>query len=202
MVTDTFIERMRVISRNKELVKRTISNDFEEKKAERIDQLFKYLTSKYYSEIKMAIEYASVRGRQYSYMNFDGNDFKANLNGLDSPAKMQRKWLAEMCNPDSPYLITSNWVSCYDTDRLPEKQDSFRGLNFDVWNNEKFTTVFSWDSEVAKDSMHHFRRHHQMNHGVTLDVLPRNSYYPDIEMGCDIQDDTSIEGVRCVWVRK
>ena len=43
---------------------------------------------------------------------------------------------------------------------------------------------------------------HQMNHGVTLDVLPRNSYYPDIEMGCDIQDDTSIEGVRCVWVRK
>ena len=34
-----------------------------------------------------------------------------------------------------------------------EKRDSFEGLHFDVWNNGKFTTVFSWDTDVNTENM-------------------------------------------------
>jgi hypothetical protein len=156
MSTDTFIERMRIISNNKAIVEQTILNEFEKKKAERIDQLFKSLTLKYYEDIKMSIEFASTHGRQYSYMNFDRNDFKANLNGLGTPAKIQRKWLAEMCNPDSLYLIGNCWVSWIDIEYVPEKKECFLGLNFDVWDNEKFTTVFSWDARINKHLMGYY----------------------------------------------
>jgi hypothetical protein len=149
MTNITFIERMRIISNNKAIIKQTILNEFEKKKFERIDQLFKSLTFKYYKKIKTSIVFASTHGRQYSYMNFDRNDFKANLNGLGSPAKIQRKWLAEMCNPNSPYIIGNSWV---DT----EKQECFVGINYDVWDNEKFTTVFSWDQLINKRLMRYY----------------------------------------------
>ena len=60
------------------------------KKYRRKDQLFRQLTYKYYDKIKVAIENASKHGRQYVYMNFDYNDFKANFNGLGTPAQFQR----------------------------------------------------------------------------------------------------------------
>jgi hypothetical protein len=154
MSSITFIERMRIISNNKAILEQILLNEFEKIKAERIDQLFKSLTFKYYEKIKMSIKFASTHGRQYSYMNFNINDFKANLNGLGSPAKIQRKWLAEMCNPDSPYLICNSWV---DTDCAPEKRECFVGLNYDVWDNKNFTTVFSWDAGINKRSMGYYR---------------------------------------------
>jgi hypothetical protein len=165
----TFIERMRIISNNKAIVEQTILNEFEKKKAERIDTLFKSLTFKYYEAIKTAIEVASTNGRQYSYMNFDRNDFKANLNTMGSPAKIQRKWLAEMCNPDSHYLIRNTWVSWLDIDHTAEKHECFMGLNYDVWDNEKFTTVFSWDPEINKDSMSYYHAGNWNDEQKTLD---------------------------------
>jgi|TARA_B110000259_G_scaffold187847_1_gene243625 hypothetical protein len=169
MSSVTFIERMRIISNNKAIVEQTILNEFEKKKADRIDELFKSLTFKYYEQIKSSIIFASTHGRQYSYMNFDKNDFKANLNGLGSPAKIQRKWLAEMCNPNSPYLIGNSWVSLVYTDCLPEKRECFRGLNYDVWDNLKFTTVFSWDIEIDRQSMRYYRACNWNNNEQTVD---------------------------------
>ncbi|AET72885.1 hypothetical protein PGAG_00431 [Phaeocystis globosa virus 12T] len=206
----TFIERMRLISNNKELVERTISNEFEKNKAARLDQLFKSLTFKYYEEIKMSIEYASTHGRKYSYMNFDKNDFKANFNGLGSPAKIQRKWLAEMCKPNSPYLISGNWVSWLDKDCPPVKRECFQGLNYDVWDNEKFTTVFSWDLGIDKRAMDYYHSRHWKNEEVTVDVwnpvpepiewmppsTPRSSH-----TGHTGNRDTTPEQVRCIWTR-
>ena len=39
------------------------------------------------------------------YINFDRNQFKANYPGLPIPAEVKKLWLAEMCNPNSKYLI-------------------------------------------------------------------------------------------------
>ena len=61
--------------------------------------------------IKKAIENASKHGRQYVYMNFDRDEFKANFNGLGTPAQFQRLWLTELCNPNSKYLDGSSWNS-------------------------------------------------------------------------------------------
>tara|TARA_X000000368_G_scaffold232985_1_gene184033 strand:+ start:1047 stop:1625 length:579 start_codon:yes stop_codon:yes gene_type:complete len=179
----TFIERMQVLANDKDAVQKTFSDEYEEKREVRKDRLFKTLTYKYYDEIKNVIENASKHGRQYAYMNFNRDDFKANFNGLGNPAQVQRQWLTELCNPESKYLTlntwgdfntTSNWFSAgasslvypkhtpssspsvFSHSMTIKKRDSFKGLNFDVWNNVKFTTVFSWDLTIGKDSMTHY----------------------------------------------
>ncbi len=194
----TFIERMRTMANDKEAVQRTFADEYEKKKAARKDELFKSLTFRYYDEIKKAIENASKHGRQYVYMNFDRNAFKANFNGLGTPAQFQRLWLAELCNPNSKYLDGSSWnstigrennqISNWDTqysmsqikslpgtqyyqesfrgsvfDPPPVKKDSFQGLNFDVWNNANFTTVFSWDAGINSEAMCHYHTRHWQN---------------------------------------
>lgn len=189
----SFIERMRVIANDTETVNKTYADEYQKKKEARKDQLFKSLTFKYYGPIKKAIEFASKYGRQYAYMNFDRDDFKANFNGLGTPAQFQRLWLQELCNPDSKYLelhtwpplkTDSNWMTTienntkeliYTTHRTPrplssnsafansstmQKRDSFQGLNFDVWNNAKFTTVFSWDVGINQNAMCHYHTRH------------------------------------------
>lgn len=179
----TFIERMRNMANDKEAVQRTFIDEYEKKKEERKDALFKSLTFRYYDEIKKAIENASKHGRQYVYMNFDRDAFKANFNGLGTPAQFQRLWLQELCNPNSKYLEmpslnstvgTQNNISSWNMplpgapdwrekfsqrsvfDPNIVKKDSFQGLNFDVWNNAKFTTVFSWDSGINSQAMSHY----------------------------------------------
>tara|TARA_Y100000816_G_scaffold129523_1_gene91326 strand:+ start:574 stop:1173 length:600 start_codon:yes stop_codon:yes gene_type:complete len=187
----TFIERMRTMANDKEAVQRTFADEYEKKKEARKDALFKSLTFRYYDEIKKAIENASKHGRQYVYMNFDRDVFRANFNGLGSPAQFQRLWLTELCNPNSKYLEMPSLNSTVETqnntcswnkplpkapdwrepfsqrsifDPPPVKKDSFQGLNFDVWNNAKFTTVFSWDSSINSQALgmcHYHARHWQ-----------------------------------------
>ena len=198
----TFIERMRTMANDKEAVQRTYADEYEKKKEARKDARFKSLTFRYYDEIKKAIENASKHGRQYVYMNFDRDAFKADFNGLGTPAQFQRLWLAELCNPNSKYLevpsrnstvgptarLIGNWnqpllgapnwrepvhphqcdpdlregarpqSSVFDPP--PVKKDCFQGLNFDVWNNAKFTTVFSWDSGINNQAMCHYHTRH------------------------------------------
>ena len=195
----TFIERMRTVANDKEAVQRTYADEFEKKKEARKDALFKSLTFRYYDEIKKAIENASKHGRQYVYMNFDRDAFKANFNGLGTPAQFQRLWLTELCNPDSKYLEMPSWNSNVGTqnntgswnkplpgapdwrepfgqrsvfDPPPVKKDSFQGLNFDVWNNAKFTTVFSWDSGINCQAMCHYHTRHWQ--GEITEVYPND----------------------------
>jgi hypothetical protein len=202
----TFIERMRTVANDKEAVQRTYADEFEKKKEARKDALFKSLTFRYYDEIKKAIENASKHGRQYVYMNFDRDAFKADFNGLGTPAQFQRIWLAELCNPDSKYLEGRSWEqsqkkppNVWDSDYAmplnrpraewgtqyispnfnpsvfdppPVKKDSFQGLNFDVWNNAKFTTVFSWDSGINCQAMCHYHTRHWQ--GEITEVYPND----------------------------
>ena len=194
----TFIQRMRTVANDKEAVQRTYADEFEKKKESRKDALFKSLTFRYYDEIKKAIENASKHGRQYVYMNFDRDAFKANFNGLGTPAQFQRLWLAELCNPNSKYLEGPSWNSSVGPqdnnsnwnrplpgtpdyrepfqrsifDPPPVKKDSFQDLNFDVWNNAKFTTVFSWDSGINCQAMCHY--HTRRWKGEITEVYPND----------------------------
>ena len=194
----TFIERMRTVANDKEAVQRTYADEFEKKKEARKDALFKSLTFRYYDEIKKAIENASKHGRQYVYMNFDRDAFKANFNGLGTPAQFQRLWLAELCNPNSKYLEGPSWNSSVGPqdnnsnwnrplpgtpdyrepfqrsifDPPPVKKDSFQDLNFDVWNNAKFTTVFSWDAGINCQAMCHYNTRHWQ--GEITEVYPND----------------------------
>jgi hypothetical protein len=216
MATTTFIERMRTISDNEELVQRMILNEIEKNKAARKDQLFKELTFKYYKSIKLSIERASSHGNKYVYMNFNRTDFKANINGLGSPAIIQRKWLAEMCNPDSKYLIIGKWVSWVDNDRVPEKLDSLQGLNYAVWNNVNFTTVFSWDPAITKHTMNHYHtRNWETNDTSVDDTSIDNTTVDNTTVDDTTVDDTTVvdtteaiqhrgqkHRIRCVWARE
>ena len=178
----TFIERMRIMANDKEEVQRTYVDEYEKKKETRKDALFKSLTFRYYNQIKKAIEHASKHGRQYVYMNFDRDAFKADFHGLGNPAQFQRLWLQELCNPDSKYLdipsfrfsnIEESFSSSSNKQELFKftnqnsvfdqpctKRESFNGVNFDVWNNVKFTTVFSWDEGINNKAMCHYHTRH------------------------------------------
>tara|TARA_B100001769_G_scaffold230701_1_gene193066 strand:- start:4642 stop:5250 length:609 start_codon:yes stop_codon:yes gene_type:complete len=188
----SFIERMQVIANDKEEVQKSIYAAHIKNVELRKDQLFKKLTYKYYDKIKNTIQNASKFGRQYAYINFEYNDFKANINGLGNPSQIQKMWLKELCNQDSKYLnyyrpfhrVTGNIVLGdysdpenmwhFDSgnyvfprnpsifpDSNPKRRESFKGLNFDVWNNAKFTTVFSWDDKVGYDMRYYYKSSEQ-----------------------------------------
>ena len=184
----SFIERMQVIANDKEEVQKSIYAAHVKKIELRKDQLLKKLTYKYYDKIKTTIQNASKFGRQYAYINFDYNDFKANINGLGNPSQVQRMWLKELCDPDSIYLnyytpfnesngkivlgdyndpenrwrfeaghyVFPSKPSIFPNSN-PKRRESFKGLNFDVWNNAKFTTVFSWDNKVGYDMKYYYK---------------------------------------------
>lgn len=195
----TFIARMQSLANDKDAVQKTYTDKYEKKKDARKDQLFKSLTFKYYDEIKKSIENASKHGRQYAYMNFNRDDFKANFNGLGSPAQFQRLWLIELCNPDSKYLDLHSWSpsnithnnwykescnvaggivfaalnrpsdSVFNYNTTLQKRDSFQGLNYDVWNNAKFTTVFSWDTSINNQAMNYYHTRHWQDELLPVD---------------------------------
>ena len=135
----TFIEEMRVLANNQaniiEHMKKIKQKRFEKKRASVIDERFIFLTKKYYNAIGLEIYRTATTGRTEKYMNFEREDFKVNFPGLGNPAAFQQLWLEEICNPDSKYIPTN-----------PETNEKihFKGLEFDVWNNRAFTTVFSW----------------------------------------------------------
>ena len=98
--------------------------------------MYKKLTEKYHSIIKNGIISAAKQGKREKYINFDKNDFKANFPGLGYPKDIQENWLEDVItNPSSDFLPRH-----YDTD-MPEH---LNGLIYEIWNNKKFTTKFSW----------------------------------------------------------
>ena len=98
------------------------------------DELFTALTEKYLVEVRGSILRAAHKGYREKYINFSRDDFKANFPGLGNPAEVQRAWLTEMCNPTSKYMKTDE-----DGNYL-----TLEGIEADVWNNQKFTTLFKW----------------------------------------------------------
>ena len=175
----TFIERMRDMATDEEAVAKTYADELEYNKNVRKERLFYSLTFKYYDKIKEGIENASKHGRQYLYMNFNREDFKANFPGLGNPSKIQRQWLSELCNPNSKYLEGCSWKQSISNKNVKDshsvfykhknktqdtiKKESFEGLNYDVWNNAKFTTVFSWDTSINAEKMSYYYTNHWQN---------------------------------------
>ena len=98
------------------------------------DELFTALTEKYLVDVRESILRAARKGYREKYVNFSRDDFKANFPGLGTPAEVQRAWLTEMCNPNSKYMKTDENGSCL----------TLEGIEADVWNNQKFTTLFKW----------------------------------------------------------
>lgn len=99
------------------------------------NELFTALTDKYLVDVRESILRAAKKGLREKYINFNREDFKANFPGLGTPCEVQRAWLIEMCNPESKYMLES----VQDGTKL-----TLEGINADVWNNAKFTTVFKW----------------------------------------------------------
>tara|TARA_E500000178_G_C16670071_1_gene594632 strand:+ start:75 stop:485 length:411 start_codon:yes stop_codon:yes gene_type:complete len=100
------------------------------RKNERLEDLCKYLTSKYLDNIKKSMMYNAELGKFELFYNFDKNDFKANFPGLGTPKQICIYWLNCLTIDDHKFL---------------DGQMSLKGINFDVWGNKKFTTKFSWN---------------------------------------------------------
>ena len=138
----SFIEQMQALSIEKDNEIKKIAEEKEaarkEKEMERIThikhQLMQTLTEKYHKSILIGIQNASKQGKREKYIKFDRTDFKANCKGLGFPQQVEAMWLEEMCNPESSYL--------------PEDDDGnkkhFKGIEYKIWNNAKFTTHFTW----------------------------------------------------------
>lgn len=136
--------------------------EFEKAKTEREHQLMTNLTTKYHKSIKDALYNAAlISGVREKYMNFEYEDFKANFPGLGKPKDVCKRWLEEMCNPESEYLPFKNpeyfdsiYLTHFDNSEYQidynidnkslTTRDHFSGIKFDIWNNRAFTVHFTW----------------------------------------------------------
>ena len=140
----TFIEKMRTTANNRELVEETFHRDYIERRKQIVEKMMISLTFMYYQQVKAAIEYASKHGRCYVHINFDKDKFKANFPNL-SPKQVLKLWLQEMSNPNSKYLRSGSIFTNVNI------KESFEGLKWDIWNNDKFTVVLCWDEKIFID---------------------------------------------------
>lgn len=113
--------------------KESRSSAFEEKKNKREDELMTTLTDLYFKKLQGAILRASENGNRVKYMNFDREKCKANFPGLGTPAQVLGRWLKNMTDPESKYLLEEDGVKVH-----------LEGLHYDVWNNGAFTVKFEW----------------------------------------------------------
>jgi hypothetical protein len=107
------------------------------KSDKRKDELFDFLTKKYHAKIKRSIMSAAQRGSKEKFMNFEKDDFKANCEGLGFPKDVQRLWLKEV-------ILNKDEDTYLPIDEMTGMRDHLHGINFEVWNNAKFTTRFYW----------------------------------------------------------
>ena len=135
----TFIENMREIATNEEYRKQIKHEKFIEQQNKYKDELFKYLSNKYYFIIVNSIVQASCSGKTYKYINFGREDFIVEFSGLQNSIKNQEQWLNDMISESSLYKI-GNLPSLY-------------GLQYSILKNKKFTTVFTWgyNPELDRD---------------------------------------------------
>lgn len=140
----SFAEQMKSLAiiseeeiRQKNQERQKIKDEQLKKRQEEVkDRMFKELSEKHLLSIKTGIMNAAKKGKTEKYINFKREDFKANCPGLGGVVAFQNLWLSEITNPESKYLIE-------DPDNKSEKIH-ISGVKFDIWNNQSFTTVFSW----------------------------------------------------------
>ena len=131
--SETFADEL--LKKSKENLNR-ITIEREQKKVEfdklvetRYNELMEFLTEKYYDEVVSCLNFNAEKGRMEAFMNFEYDDFKANMPTMGKPREIQNKWLDEMKNPASTYL----------SGRRP-----LQGINFHCWGNPAFTVQFNW----------------------------------------------------------
>ena len=109
--------------------------EFEKRVATTRDEKYTFLTDKYFESIVRGITNSAKKGKHERYINFDRDDFKANCKGLGFPSEFQKAWLEEMQNPESIYL---------EKFQTEDNKVSLEGIEFEIWNNKAYTTVFKW----------------------------------------------------------
>ena len=131
-MTSSFIDTI------KDLTMKAIADKEEKRKnmvSEKIKKFkednFEKITLKHHSNVMESIKRAGMKGLNERYINFPSADFDNDFIGC---RKMLKLWLNEMCDEDSPYV--------------PQDDDAvklhFKGLDYNVWGNEKNTVKFSW----------------------------------------------------------
>jgi hypothetical protein len=115
----------------------TSNTELKVKSDKRKDELFDFLTKKYHAKIKRSIMSAAQRGSKEKFMNFEKDDFKANCEGLGYPKDVQRLWLKEV-------ILNKDEDKYLPVDEITGERDHLNGINFEIWNNAKFTTRFHW----------------------------------------------------------
>lgn len=115
----------------------TSNTELKVKSDKRKDELFDFLTKKYHAKIKRSIMSAAQRGSKEKFMNFEKDDFKANCEGLGFPKDVQRLWLKEV-------ILNKDEDKYLPVDEITGMRDHLHGINFEIWNNAKFTTRFHW----------------------------------------------------------
>lgn len=133
----TFIENMREIATNEEYRKQIKHEKFIEQQNKYKDELFKYLSNKYYFIIVNSIVQASWGTKTYKYINFTREDFIIDYPGLRNPIKNQEQWLNDIISENSLYKIADS--------------PSLYGLQYSILKNKKFTTVFTWGDSPELD---------------------------------------------------
>ena len=120
-----------------QMVKLSTEHESEEtERKEKEAELMKTLTAKYFTDIKKGIQYAASKGKREKYMNFDRKLFTGDFQDCGRPRDVMVRWLLHLTSTDSEYLPQS--------EKDPSVKDHLHGLKYSIWNNGKFTVVFSW----------------------------------------------------------
>ena len=131
--SETFADEL--LKKSKENLNR-ITIEREQKKVEfdklvetRYNELMEFLTEKYYDEVVSCLNFNAEKGKMEAFMNFEYDDFKANMPTMGKPREIQRSWLEEMKNPNSIFL---------------KEKRPLVGIHCDCWGNGAFTVQFKW----------------------------------------------------------
>jgi len=112
-----------------------INDDFILKQDKRRNNLYLYLTNKYYNDIKKKIKDNAKEGKFQIYYNFNKDDFKANFPGLGTPFQVCKNWLICLSHENCVYL---------------NNNETLMGIEINVVNNGALTTKFSWKNIIKK----------------------------------------------------
>lgn len=107
------------------------NNNFIQKQSQRRNDLYLYLTHKYYNDIKKCMLNNAKLGHFQLYYNFYKEDFKANFPGLGTPFQVCKNWLHCLTQDNHSYL---------------DGNETLMGIDFIVYNNGALTTKFSWQN--------------------------------------------------------
>ena len=131
--SETFADEL--LKKSKENLNR-ITIEREQKKVEfdklvetRYNELMEFLTEKYYHKVVECLNFNAEKGKMEAFMNFEYDDFKANMPTMGKPREIQSKWLEEMKNPNSIFL---------------KDKRALVGIHSDCWGNGAFTVQFKW----------------------------------------------------------